>query len=143
MKEKGFSVLAIVSAVLALVLAIGVGTVFAACGPKDDGTWMHCHDVQMAIIACGVVIAIVLAVAAFVKGTGAKAALFAVAIICCIVVLALPSVMPMCGMETMRCHAVMAPFARIMAGIVGILGIVNLVFALKEGKKDMPKYGTL
>ena len=43
----------------------------------------------------------------------------------------------------MRCHAVMAPFARIMAGIVGILGIVNLVFALKEGKKDMPKYGTL
>ena len=141
--EKKFSVISLVAAVAGLVLVIGVMTVFAACGPKEDGTWMHCHDTQMAIAACGVMITVALALATFLKGKGAKIVLYVVAIVLCVVVLALPSVMPMCMMDTMRCHAVMAPFARVVAALAGILSIVSLVQAVNADKKNLPKYGEL
>ena len=134
MADKRFPVVSLVSAVLALVLVFGVVTVFSACGPKDDGTWMHCHDVQTAIAACGAALTVVLALATFLKGKGVRIALYAVAIVLCIVVIALPGVMPMCMVDTMRCHAVMAPFARIVAVLAGVLGIVSLVQALNSGK---------
>ena len=143
MDSKKFPVVSLVATIAALLLAIGVMTVFAACGPKEDGTWMHCHDVQMGIMACGVVATVALAIATFVKSKGARIALYVVAIIACVVVLALPSVMPMCSMETMRCHAVMTPFARIMAAITAVLGIVSLVQAANADKKNLPKYGEL
>ena len=143
MESKKLSVVALVAAVAGLVLAVGVMTVFSACGPKEDGTWMHCHDVQMGIMACGVVVTVAMALAAFLKGKAVRIVLCAVAIAACVVVLALPSVMPMCMVDTMRCHAVMTPFARIMATIAGVLGIVALVQAARSGKKDLPRYGQL
>ena len=38
------------------VLAIGVMTVFRACSAKEDGTWMHCHEVQTALAITGVIL---------------------------------------------------------------------------------------
>ena len=143
MESKKFSVVSLVAAVLALLLAIGVMTVFAACGPKEDGMWMHCHDVQIAIAVCGAALAVVLALATFLKGKGVKIALYAVAIIGCLVVIALPSVMPMCMMDTMRCHAVMTPAVRVGAVLVGVLSVVSLVQAVRADAKDLPKYGEL
>lgn len=141
--EKKFPVISLVATVVGLVLVIGVMTVFAACGPKEDGTWMHCHDVQMAIAACGAAITVALTLATFLKGKGARIVLYLAAIVLCIVVLALPSVMPMCMVDTMRCHAVMAPFARVAAAVAGVLGIVSLVQAVNANKKNLPKYGEL
>ena len=46
-------------------------------------------------------------------------------------------------MDTMRCHAVMAPAARVMAALVCVLSIVSLVQAAKSSKEDLPRYGTL
>lgn len=144
MKDKKFPVLSLVSAVLGGVLSVGVATVFSACGPKEDGSWMHCHDTQLALIACGIIIAVVLALATFLKSPGARKALYVIAIILCIVVLLLPGIiMPLCMVDTMRCHVVMAPFARIMAAIIGVLSIVSLVTVVKESKKDLPRYGRL
>ena len=143
MDSKKFPIISLAAAVLALVLAVGVATAFGACGMKEDGTWMHCHDTQTAIMACGAVITVALAAATFLKAKGARIALYVIAIIGCIVVLALPSVMPMCMVDTMRCQSVMAPFARIVAGITGVLSIVALVPAANADKKDLPKYGEL
>ena len=143
MESRKLSIVSLVAAVLGLVLAIGVMTAFSACGPKEDGTWMHCHDVQMAIAGCAAVIVVASALAAFLKGKGARIALCLVAIVLCIAVIALPSIMPMCMMDTMRCHAVMAPFARIVAALAGILNIVGLVQAAKAGNENLPRYGAL
>ena len=143
MGSKKPSVLSFIPAVVSLLLAIGVATVFAACGPKDDGTWMHCHDVQLAILACGVIATVVFVAAAFLRGGGAGPALFALGALICIAALLLPSIMPMCMMDTMRCHAVMAPFARVVGALGGILGIVNAVLAHRENTKDLPRYGRL
>lgn len=143
MESKKPSFISFVPAIASLLLAIGVCTVFAACGPKDDGSWMHCHDVQIAIAICGAIATVVFAAAAFVKSGAARTALFVVGALVCIVVLLLPSIMPMCMVDTMRCHAVMAPFARIMAALGGVLGIVDAVLAHKENTKGLPRYGRL
>ena len=42
MSEKK-SIFAWIPAILSGLLIIGTLTVFRACGPKEDGTWMHCH----------------------------------------------------------------------------------------------------
>ena len=143
MKPGKPSVLSFIPAVMGLLLAIGVSTVFAACGPKDDGTWMHCHDVQIALAVCGAVAVVVFVAGALLKGGGARTALFVIGAIVCIVALLLPGIMPMCMMDTMRCHAVMAPFARIIAALGAILGIVNAVLVHRQSTKDLPRYGRL
>ena len=135
--------LSLIPAFASLLLAVGVATVFAACGPKDDGSWMHCHDVQIAIAICGAIATALFAAAAFVKSGTARTALFVIGAIVCTVVLLLPSIMPMCMVDTMRCHAVMAPFARIMAALGGVLGIVDAVLSHKANTKDLPRYGRL
>ena len=143
MESKKSSALSFIPAVVGLLLAIGAATVFAACGPKDDGSWMHCHDAQIALIACGVIATIAFIAAALIKSGAGKTALFVVGTIIFIVALLLPSIMPMCMDDAMRCHAVMAPFARVIGALGGILGIVNAVLAHRDNTKDLPRYGRL
>ena len=143
MKTKKPSALSFIPAVASLLLALGVATAFAACGPKEDGSWMHCHDVQLAIIACGIIATLVFAAAALLKNSAAGTALFVLGALVCIAVLLIPSIMPMCMDDAMRCHAAMAPFARAVAALGSILGIVNAVLAHRERTKDLPRYGRL
>lgn len=132
-----------IPAAACLLLALGVATVFTACSPKDDGSWMHCHDVQLAIIACSAIATVVFAAAAFLKDNAAGTALFVLGALICVIALLLPSIMPMCMDSAMRCHAVMAPFAHIMATLGSIMGIVSAVLTYRERTKNLPRYGRL
>lgn len=134
MKDRIFS---IITLVLGALLAIGVSTVFAACGPKEDGTWMHCHDAQMAVMALGVAIAVVSLVAMLLKSNGAKIGLGVVNAVLGLVVCLVPgTIVSMCMMETMRCHAVMKPFAMIMGALVLVFAIIGVVKAARDSRAD-------
>lgn len=111
--------------ILGLVLAIGVLTVFRACPVKEDGTWMACHQVQILLMWLGIGIAVVSAGAFFVQGAG-SVILDVIRILLALAGILIPgNVMNMCMMDTMRCHSVMVPFARIVC-------VVILIFMVKE-----------
>lgn len=40
--------------VLSVILAAGVKLMFHACGPKDDGSRMHCHTAENTVCICAV-----------------------------------------------------------------------------------------
>ena len=121
------------SAALSLLMAFGTATVFRACGPKDDGTWMHCHTAQNGAVTAGIVIAVIFLAAAFVKNVSLARVLAAAGIAGALAVMLIPgTLVTMCMMNTMRCYAVMQPFVRVMSVLVIISGAAGIL----AGRKD-------
>ena len=123
------------AALSALLLAGGV-TVFSACEPKPDGTWMHCHQCQNMVAGSAVGLIALCGASALVKNKPVRLALLALAVIASVVVFFIPGgICPLCMMKTMRCHTVFQPFVRIMSVLVAGSGIGALVAFVKKDKK--------
>ncbi len=132
MKDKNV-LLSLVPALAGLLLTIGVMTVFSACGIKDDGTFMHCHDVQISVALSGGCIALFSALAAFLQNRTARTIFNAAALTASVRAFLLPGIlMPMCMMRTMRCYTVMQPFVRIMAVICALFALWGIIRSLKK-----------
>ena len=142
MKSNRNLALSLAPAVASLLLAIGVATLFSACGMKEDGTWMRCHDAQTAVMWVAIATTVVLAMSAFIKNGKARAILSVLGAVAALVTFALPgAIMPMCMMQTMRCYAAMQPFTRIMSAIVFVLCIVAAVSSWRQAAKSRPSRG--
>ena len=123
---------ALLASVFSFLLSCGAATVFRACARKEDGTWMHCHDVQIAVTLCAAGLCLLFLFCARMKAPAGRAALCGVGIAGSIVTLLLPgTVMPMCMMKTMRCYALMQPFVRLMCVLIAVCGVIALLQALK------------
>ncbi|MBE6475431.1 MAG: DUF4418 family protein [Actinomyces succiniciruminis] len=131
-KLKNSILIPLIPAALSLLLVIGVLTAFSACGPKDDGTWMHCHDCQNAVAAGGAGLLVLFGASAWVKNPPLRIALQVVATVGGVVVFLIPGVIcPLCMMRTMRCYTVFQPFVRIMAVLIVGSGIGALIGSLR------------
>lgn len=116
--------LKIVCFIGSLILMIGSQTVFRACGPAEDGTWMNCHNAQMYVFYLSIALTALALAGIFVKNRMASAVIYSASAVLAVIVMLIPGVIVhMCMMETMRCHMLLKPFALIM-------GILTLVFAL-------------
>lgn len=123
------------AALSALLLAGGV-SVFSACEPKPDGTWMHCHQCQNMVAGSAVGLIALYGASALVTKKPVRLALLALAVIASIVVFFIPGgICPLCMMKTMRCHTVFQPFVRIMSVLVAGSGIGALVASFKKDQK--------
>ena len=127
--------LQLISVGLSLILAIGVMTAFAACGRKEDGTWMHCHSVQTAVFLCGLVLAVLFVLAAWSRNRAVRISLNAAAAVLAVVTCLLPgTLMPMCMMQTMRCYMVMQPFVRIVSIFSAVCAAVGVFRSARNGR---------
>lgn len=132
MKDKNV-LLSLVPSLAGLLLAIGVMTVFSACGIKDDGTFMHCHDAQISVALSGGCIAVFFALAAFLKNRIARIIFNVAALVVSVRAFLLPGIlMPMCMMRTMRCYTVMQPFVRIITVICALFALWGIIRSLKK-----------
>ncbi len=112
----------LIPAAVGLLLAVGAMTVFSACGPKEDGTWMKCHQAQIAVAVCGIALAVLFALTAVVKSKTAVMLLNVAALVISVIAFLIPGIlMPMCMMKTMPCYTAMQPFVRIMAILSALL----------------------
>ena len=68
-------VIPLVPAALSAALLAGGVTVFSACEPRPDGTWMHCHQCQNSVAASAAGLAVFFGTAAFIKNKGVRLAL--------------------------------------------------------------------
>ena len=112
----------LIPAAVGLLLAVGVMTVFSACGPKEDGTWMRCHQAQIAVAVCGAALTVLFILTAVIKSKTAVILLNIAALVVSVIAFLIPgTLMPMCMMKTMPCYTVMQPFVRIMAILSALL----------------------
>ena len=126
-----------VPAVLTALLAIGVLTVFKACAPMEDGSWMNCHNAQMQVFIVAVVMTVIGIVNIFVKGQKINLCLEIVDIVLAVVAAIIPGIITgLCMMDTMRCHALMRPFVVVLSILVIIAQVLTIVFGILGSKKE-------
>ena len=140
--------------IIALVLSVGVMTVFRACPRGEDGMWMHCHDAQSYIFLAGLLMLAASAIAGISASSAEKRSfssrietsilkphtvryvgiLFAVVgIAAALVCFFIPgTIVHMCMMETMRCHALMKPFAKVMSILYIIPEMIVLLQLIRK-----------
>ncbi len=90
MSKKDVIIPLVPAALSALLLAGGI-TVFSACDPRPDGSWMQCHQCQNSVAASSAGLVVFFGTAAFVKNKGVRLALQALSLIGAIVVVAVVS----------------------------------------------------
>ena len=128
-------VIPLVPAALSAALLAGGVTVFSACEPRPDGTWMHCHQCQNMVAGSAVGLIALYGASSLVKNKSVRLALLALAVIASVVVFFIPGgICPLCAMKTMRCHTVFQPFVRIMSVLVAGGGVAAVVNTLKKDK---------
>ncbi|MCR5214138.1 MAG: DUF4418 family protein [Eubacterium sp.] len=132
MKKKIFEILPII---IALLLSLGVVTVFKACDPMEDGTWMHCHAAQNDVFILGLVIGGLGTIALLIKKKAVKIIVGVVNLGLGVLTSIVPGILVhLCMMHTMRCHSVMRPFVVIVSIILILTELVN-VFLLVGKRK--------
>ena len=120
-----------------LVLCIGVKAVFHACGAKDDGTFMNCHNAENVCAVIGGVIAALGLVYTLVSNRTVRIVASALAAVGGIAAAVVPNnVIHLCMMESMRCHAVMRPAVVIVGVISAVIAVVGAVLALRKTAEE-------
>ncbi len=133
MRTSGKTLLKLIPSGLSLLLALGSFTVFAACGVKEDGSWMRCHSAQTTVTLCAVLLSAFLVLPAFIRKRALRIVLNGIGIAGSIAVFLIPGkLMPMCMMHTMRCYTLFQPFVRIMAVLVACSCLIQVIQATRE-----------
>ena len=124
--------LSFINMILAVLLAAGVMTVFRACAAMDDGSWMHCHTVQLTVFAAALAAAAVCFAGWLFRSRKLTAVLNLASAVIAGITFFLPGIlMSMCMMDTMRCNAVMKPFVRILSLLLVVMSVIAAAAALK------------
>lgn len=132
MIEKG-RVISLISSAAGLLLAVGSMTVFSACGPKEDGTLMICHNAQIRVAMCGIGLAVLFAIAAFVKSKAIKLICDTAALVLSVVTFMTPGVfVQICHLSNMHCQVRLKPFARGSALLIALLALWDILRIIME-----------
>ncbi|MBQ9028198.1 MAG: DUF4418 family protein [Lachnospiraceae bacterium] len=135
-KIRGIS---LIMAVAGLLLAAGSMTIFSACLPKADGSYMNCHNAQIAVAVCGICLALLFLAAAFVRNKTARLILDAAALALCPVIFMIPgTLVHICLLSNMHCQVRLRPFAKGSAIFFALLTIWD-IFQIVRNK---PGFGS-
>lgn len=138
MIEKG-RVISLISSAAGLLLAVGSMTVFSACGPKEDGTLMICHNAQIRVAMCGIGLAVLFAIAAFVKSKAIKLICDTAALVLSVVTFMTPGVfVQICHLSNMHCQVRLKPFTRGAALFIALLAVWDILRIIKEKREKGP-----
>lgn len=138
MIEKG-RVISLISSAAGLLLAVGSMTVFSACGPKEDGTLMICHNAQIRVAMCGIGLAVLFAIAAFVKSKAIKLICDTAALVLSVVTFMTPGVLvQICHLSNMHCQVRLKPFTRGAALFIALLAVWDILRIIKEKREKGP-----
>lgn len=135
MSNKKHNLIVIFQIILALVLAIGASSFFGPCRGME-GKVPPCKSASQTITYLGACIAILGAVALYLRNWKARIALSVVSLALSVVALLTPGTLhKLCMMETMRCNTVMKPATMILSAVLALLAVAELIRSIQEGRK--------
>ena len=130
------SVTDVILLVVSLTYLVLLLTVFKACGPKDDGSFMKCQWAWRAVVLTTVFIVINAVAHLLFSEGGIKTGLsIAILTISLANILLVGTVIPLCGMEDMACRSLTKPGNTTLGIITAISAAADiLVISLKKKK---------
>ncbi len=123
---------AIITLVLALVVAVGSQTFLGAC-VHEDGSFGPCHWASRALLGVGGLLA-VLALAALVVPSARLGLYIAMALTCILGILTPGTLIALCQMATMRCRALMQPATTILFALSLAASAVGAWLSRREAR---------
>lgn len=133
-KEKSTKIPAIITVLVSAVYLVGTLTFFRPCGPKEDGSFMHCHTAGVALTVLAVILLALSAADLCIKGGIIKNITAAVYAACGVLMILIPgTLIPLCMMPEMRCRADMRPGAVIFGILLILLSCLKLIQNRKNG----------
>lgn len=139
-KQKKRPVASIAVFLFSLVLFAAVMTVLSPCGPKEDGTFMSCHQAGTALrILSGAAVGISLFSMLMAAKENAKMRLAAdlLIVVLCLAILIVPgNVIHLCMMPEMRCRALMKPGSAVLSVLLlaaVVMDLISLKSSLRKG----------
>ncbi len=132
-QKKEIGVYPLLQIVLNAIFFVGIQTIFAPCEPHEDGTWMTCHWAGEALLGIAAVMLVMSLLHLLPLRTGMKEGLVFAMIPVSFLIIVLPGrLIPLCMMETMRCHVIMQPAVTVIAVLNIVLSAVYLWQHRKE-----------
>ena len=123
---------AIITLVLALVVAVGSQTFLGAC-VHEDGSFGACHWASRALLGVGGLLA-VLALAALCVPSARLGLYIAMALTCVLGILTPGTLIALCQMATMRCRALMQPATTILFALSLAASAVGAWLSRREAR---------
>ena len=121
------------AAVLNICLLIGTATVFAACGAKEDGSFMHCHTACRVVQLCAVLMAALNLAGIAVKNRKLRKGFFLLQILAAVLAMLVPGqIIPLCMMPQMHCRMLMRPFVLVMEALILLTAAAGVLMGNKE-----------
>lgn len=135
MKNNRGSVLSILRAVLALVLVIGSCTFLQPC-IHEDGNFGTCHYAGVLLTWVGVILLLQAVCAVVTTNRGVRAGLAVASILAGTLAFKVPGgLIPLCGMNTMRCNLIMKPASMLLTGIYVVQAVAEVIILREEFRK--------
>ena len=135
-KAKLHTICEIIILILCLLLSAGVNIFFPACGPKDDGSYMNCHNAQMAVSIAGAILLLLEVFSALCSRKKLALLLQALMIPGAILTMLLPqTIIHLCMMPDMQCRAVMRPAVLVIGALILVFSIIRTAMLAVGGKK--------
>ena len=136
MKQKRFGLtdlLLLGASVLYLVLML---TVFRACGPKEDGTWMSCHWAHRVVLAFGILLILQSLLHLVCSHPYRKQGISLAVIVTAFMSTLIPGrCIGLCMMADMNCHKLMVPGTLVLSILVILSAVFDLVVQIKRNKE--------
>ena len=133
MKQK-INALDVILLALSAVLLLGVLTVFAPCGAKEDGGWMTCHWAGNAVAGAAAVLTALAAMRLLMKDRKTRLGLSAAMIPTALLAALLPGrLISLCMMPSMRCRAVMSPAVMVLSVLIIAAAVIDAASGRKKG----------
>ncbi len=131
--KKTFLVTDAVAALLSVVSLIGIFTVFAPCGPKEDGSWMVCHWAGNAVKGISLVLAVLSLIRLFIADEKIKIGLSLAVFAVTILETAVPGhLISLCMMKTMRCHTLTQPGVTVFSILIALTALADTIWRTKK-----------
>ena len=124
---------AIITLILALVVAVGSQTFLGAC-VHEDGSFGACHWASRALLGVGGLLLAALALAALVVPSARLGLYIAMALTCVLGILTPGTLIALCQMATMRCRALMQPATTILFALSLAASAVGAWLSRREAR---------
>lgn len=123
--------------ILGLLISLGPSTIFAVCGPMDDGKFMKCHWTARAELGIGLGI-VLLAVLSIVFASKEVRAglLLGIATLSSNSILIPTALIGVCGGEHMQCNALTRPALLVIGVISIVIAVVQAVILLRKKESE-------
>lgn len=117
------------------LFSISIKTLFHACGPKDDGSFMKCHWSEQAVFAFTLAILFTGIVCLFLRSRDqARGLALSLLPIGALIILLSNKFIGICKMATMHCHTVFLPASTVIGIITLATGL--LIYFISATKKQ-------